>query len=155
MQTVPQYEVVDATTDHVVPLAFHLRQSDINEIWAASALLPVQGILESIKGSTVARTWLINGLPVAMGGIKPWPSAEQGLIWFLATNEILRHKFKFIIESRREFIEKRSNFSMVHNWVDDRDKQAIRWLRWLGFHMEEPRPHGVFGKPFRYFWKEV
>jgi hypothetical protein len=132
-----------------------MRQSDINEIWAANAMLPTQAIVESLKGSAVARTWLIHGLPAAMGGIKPWPTEDQGLIWFLATNEIMRHKFKFIVESRKEFIERRSGFPYLHNWIDVRDKQAIRWLGWLGFHVEQPKPYGVFGKPFHYFWMET
>lgn len=155
MSAAHRYEVVEASREHVVPIAMRLRQSDINEIWAASALLPVPGMLASLEGSTVARTWLIDGIPVAMGGIKPWPDdPNRGLIWFLASTEIMRHKWRFIVESRAEFIERRQAFAYLHNWVDERDRQAVRWLKWLGFHVEPPAPHGVFGKRFHYFWRE-
>ena len=41
---------------------------------------------------------------------------------------------------------------MLLNFVDNRNIKAQNWLRWLGFTLEEPEPHGVAGLPFRRFW---
>lgn len=145
------YQVVDATSAHVEPIARHMRQDDINELWAAAAILPADALNLSLAAGGPARTWLIDGTPAAMGGIN-----DQGVIWLLGTDLIDRHVRAFLLESRREFEERRRQFQAVFNFIDVRNRRSIRWLRWLGFSMSEPMPYGVFRKPFLHFsWRQT
>ena len=45
----------------------------------------------------------------------------------------------------------RQEFPYMFNYVDVRHKEAIRWLKWLGFTLNEPTPYGPFGLPFHKF----
>jgi len=42
-------------------------------------------------------------------------------------------------------------FSLLYNYVDARNVKSIKWLRWLGFQLDEPAPYGVRGLPFHRF----
>jgi hypothetical protein len=40
---------------------------------------------------------------------------------------------------------------VLFNYVDARNKKAVRWLKYLGATIEEAKPHGKDGLPFHLF----
>jgi hypothetical protein len=46
-------------------------------------------------------------------------------------------------------------FPEMRNYVDARHARSIRWLKWLGFTIEEARPMGFAGLPFHPFGMRV
>lgn len=146
------FQVVPAAPEHIGPIAANLRQADRNELWAVAALLPDDALRLSLAAPGVARTWLIDGEPAAMGGISDGPERGHGVVWLLGTDAIDRHARAFLIESRRQFEAARSAYDFVFNWVDARNVRSLRWLRWLGFEICAPQPYGILCMPFSYFF---
>ena len=148
-----KYEVVPATHEHIAPLAARMRQSDVDELWAAAAILPADAIRMSMDHAEMCNTWLIDGTPAAIGGISR-QDEHAGIIWFLCTDMVDTHQRAFLVQSRFHFVKKRQGYDLLFNYVDARNERAIRWLLWLRFSFEGPYPHGVFRKPFyRFFWE--
>jgi hypothetical protein len=61
------------------------------------------------------------------------------------------------LEHSRETIHLlRRVYGPLENWVDARNRLAIRWLRWCGFEIEAPAPYGPHELPFcRFSMKEI
>jgi hypothetical protein len=143
------YEVIDAKPEHIDAIARNVRQADIDEIWATAAILPRDALLISLARAVHSATWMIDGEPAAMGGVNP-----GGLIWLITTDLVNKNRRAFLQESRRQFDAVKPFFDAFYNFVDVRNRRAIRWLRSLGFHMGAPVPYGVFQKPFLPFvWR--
>jgi hypothetical protein len=147
------YEVIDAKPEHVDAIARNVRQADIDEVWSAGAITITDGLKLSLENAAVARTWLIDGVPAALGGITKI-SDGYGIIWLITTDLVERHQRRFLVEARHELARVKDYYRVLFNWVDVRNARAIKWLQRMGFSMSEPRPHGVFRKPFHYFeWR--
>ena len=71
----------------------------------------------------------------------------------LANDEFEKVKFQFARRSREYIDHMHQTFALLENWVDVRNKTAIRWLEWCGFKMEAPKPYGAYKLPFRRFWR--
>ena len=146
------YEVVKATPEHAVDMAPRLRLADRAEIWASSKATPTRTLLASIKESRWAFAGLVDGEPVCLFGIVP-----VGLIgpvavpWLLATDAMERHARMFLHRSRHTVAIMSQAYPLLVNYVDARNKVSIKWLKWLGFDIMEPVPHGSFGLPFHRF----
>jgi len=56
--------------------------------------------------------------------------------------------------SRYYVLEMKRHFQRLENYVDARQKRSIRWLKWCGFTVENPKPWGTLGLPFHQFWME-
>lgn len=143
------YETVPASVAHIPDLVRDARQADIEECWAAGAI-PFSTALEfSIAVSEWSKTWLVNGVPAAMGGI-----CVGGLVWILGTNLVDRHARAFLAQTNKEFLDVKAMHPILFNFVDVRNRRAVRWIKWLGFEMQGPIPYGPFKKPFyRFEWR--
>jgi hypothetical protein len=79
-------------------------------------------------------------------GIVPRDSSI-GLIWFLATNLIDKHKLIVARHSKSELARISRNFSLVYNYVVSRNVTTINWLGRMGFkevrRLENWRSTGV------------
>lgn len=79
-----------------------------------------------------------------------------GVPWMIGTDAIERYQFTFLRHCRPCVDQMRLLYDTLVNWVDDRNVVAQRWLRWLGFHVEQPEPYGPDGIPFRRFtWRRA
>jgi hypothetical protein len=144
-----RFAVVPATFDHIEPIAKRMRQADVDEIWAAAAVLPRPAIALSLDAADITGTWLIDGVPAAIGGVR------DGVVWLLTTDLVDKHQRRFLMEAKRQFEDVKPMYDRLYNWVDARNTRSIRWLKWMGFTLDAPRPYGVFRKPFiRFSWGE-
>lgn len=93
-----------------------------------------------------AQTIFFNDEPAAMWGISRME--DHNVVWAVFTKAIERHPIAFLRESRRLA----EGFDCdVENYVDARNTAAVKWFKWLGFHVSEPVPYGANGELFHRF----
>jgi len=149
-----KYQIVDSNMQHVSHIATHMRQADINELWAMGATTPLEALLDGLQNSEVCKTVMIDDAPAMMFGVVERTLLDRtGTIWMLGTNDI--HKIKF---GRREFIvmwrqvmKLVKGYHLVDNYVHASNETSIKWLEFMGFTFDEPAPAGLFGESFRRF----
>ena len=108
----------------IIDLVDSMRPDDIKELNAASVMEHCSLIEKSVAESTIAFSIFINDELAAIGGV-------------CTTN---------ILEILKEAPQALSLIKMynikLENYVDARNKRAIRVLKWLGFNIERPVLHG-------------
>lgn len=145
------YEVVDALPSHIDPIASRIRQADLEECWAGGALTIRDALAMSLSTASLARTWLVDGVPGAMGGIGSWVPGI-GRIWLLTTDLVEGHQKEFLRASFKEFRAARADYEYLSNFVMASNDRAIQWLRHLGFVFGDAQFHGPMCKMFYHFY---
>jgi hypothetical protein len=142
---------------HAAHIAEHARQADIDELWAASHSTPLQVLEFGMAYGSPVVTGLWDGVPVCMFGVMPLSVLGAiGAPWMVGTSDIDRLQVPFLRRSRPYLAAMRERYDVLVNNVDDRNEAAKRWLRWIGFTLGDPVPHGPDGVPFRPFhWRRV
>jgi len=140
------------TSDDIVKVAAEMRLADVMEVAASHGHSPIDAVIEAVKVSSAAFAVIIDGTPAAVFGFvhRGGMSAE---VWMLGTDLLTRNVRLFRKESKRIIDSWAEQFPLMHNFVDDENEAAKRWLTSVGFKMDEPRPYGVGRLPFRYFWR--
>lgn len=109
-----------------------------------------------MKMSASATTGLFGGEPVAMFGVTPYSILHSmGTPWLVGSTALDRLSVQkaLLVHSRRHVRSWRERYDLLFNTVDDRNEAAKRWLRWLGFTLLDPQPHGPDRVMFRpFFW---
>lgn len=148
-----EYAIVKAEPIHAVRLARNLNPADRDEILAASGADPYVAIVQGMRVSGDTWAGLADGKLVCMFGCVPPQSLFQyaATPWLLGTPLIKQHARRFLRESRLYFDEMKRQHKLLVNYVDVRHTDAQRWLAWLGFTLDPPKPHGVSQLPFRRF----
>lgn len=144
------YDIVPATAEHIDAIAETIRQADCDECWAGGAMTARDALKLSLAGADLALTWSVDGVPAAIGGITG--RRESATIWLLTTDLVDVHRRQFLADSRMAFDAAKRDYDLLFNFVDVRNRRAIRWLKWLGFTIEAPQPYGPFGNLFHFFW---
>ena len=68
--------------------------------------------------------------------------------WMLSSPVLRRHA-RFFARGSKIVVERwRWEHPVLLNHVDARHKVAVNWIKWLGFKLHDPEPHGPFGIPF-------
>jgi hypothetical protein len=146
-----QNTVKDTVISDIPYLAEHMRQSDINEVWASDHLTPHEALLESFNNAVLSMT-IHNGNPMGMFGVTPENIlGKSALVWLLATDDLENHKYRFLKYSRCFIAMMLDRYPYLHNFVDTRNEKSILWLRMLGATIDEPNPYGAERLPFCYF----
>lgn len=129
-----------------------LRLSDIEEIWASHHLTPEMAVKMCIAETMWSCTVLANGKAVAIFGINPETIfGKKALVWMLATEELNKIPRRFARHSRKFIDYMLEQYPYLYNYVDDRNKKSIEWLRFCGADIHDPKPFGIEQLPFRYF----
>lgn len=123
----------------------HIRQSELEEAKALGED-PLRSLQDVIyEGETI--TLELNGEVCGLAGIVP--CGKVFTPWAVFTNAIEQAPLAFMRDCRRWI--SRYDVPMV-NVVDERNKQAQKWLKVLGFKLSEPFPFGINNEPFRAYW---
>lgn len=148
------FKIVKAVPEHIYPIASDMRQVDIDEIMADSGLDPFQALESGLRDSCWCWTALYDGKPCFMFGLARFSIlGNSGSPWLLANNDYRKIKRIFLIESRKYVDLMLDECPELVNYVDARNKPAIRWLKWLGFEILPAIKHGRNGEPFHPFIK--
>lgn len=132
-------------------IAGNLRQQDLDEVQATSELSPEDALMASYQLSSHAYVILSDG-PIAAFGAAPHGLPGVGVVWMLGTDGIKRESYSIARKTRQYFNELNESYFLLWNFIDARNTQSMRWLRWGGFELLEEHPeHGPEGRPFYTF----
>lgn len=147
-----EIRIIPATKDHAHDLAPRMRKADRDEVMAGSGQLPLQALLFSMEQSDEAWTAFIDGRVEVMFGVGTINMLYGiGAPWLLGSDAIKTHYRAFLRQSLLWKSHLNSQYSELHNMVDDRNKVSKRWLQWLGFKLGPAIDIGN-GLHFREFW---
>lgn len=131
----------------VAEVLANVRPEDRLEFECLRGLTLEQELRDSIEQSVNPRVYVVGGLAIAMFGDIKF-NAEVGVPWLISTHAVDQHRRGFLIECDREVAAMRQRHQVLINYTDARYTKALRWLRWLGFHMHKPVPYGAAGELF-------
>lgn len=128
-----------------------LRKCDKDEIMASNNLKPEEALQKGLDNSLMCMT-VHKDNPIGMFGIVPISIlGDTACIWFLASDELENIKSTFIRGCREFIIYFLDHYPKLYNYVDDRNRDSIKWLKFCGAKVDKPAPYGANGMPFRYF----
>ncbi len=141
-----------AEKNDVEYLKDHLKEEDINEIWASNNVTPEEALSSGIDKSIFCCT-IENGHPIGMFGINPKSVlGDRATIWLLGSEELKKYQYRFVKYSRK-FIEMMLGFyPYLDNYIDVRNKASIKWLKFCGAKFDKPEAYGKEQKLFRHFY---
>lgn len=149
-------KILPATEDDARRIAENIREHDKQEIWASSMQQPFNAMKNGIKYSDQAMTGWANGEPVLMFGVVYESLVGNiGTPWMIASKQLDKYAITFLRRCKKPVLEMMQKYDTLINHVDARNVCAIRWLEWLGFHVEpQPKRYGALALPFHRFTME-
>lgn len=136
--------IAPATAEHVAFIAAHLRASDRAEAAALSSESAETLARRSVSCALEAWCGLVDGEPVALFGLTlPHFLATTAQPFFVATEALPRHAMAMLRRNRAVVQGWLQRFPVLEQWVGARNDMTLRWLRWLGFHIEPAAPFGT------------
>ena len=143
---------IRATEHNAIEVGLNLRQQDETEVMLSHGLAPVEAVVLSYEASTVCQAIEGDcGNTVALTGV------VDNKIWLLGTSRLTATK-----EHRRDLCKYGGEWveyclgasgGYLENMVYSKNKRAIRWLKHLGFTVEQPEPFGPSAALFCPFWR--
>lgn len=144
--------IVTAQHEHILPIAFNVRDEDKKELWYSNMMLPMEAIVKSLESSTLAWTGLADNEPVCMFGVVPGGLlSEVGHPWMVGTTALNKYVYQFLRRNRAMVKTMLTHYPILENYVSAENTRAIQWLRWLKFKIGEIEYIGPFSKPFHKF----
>lgn len=136
-------EIVPARLTHVGPVAARMREADRLECIALGRL-PKEALRIGLRTSLKPLTVLIDGRPEAMLGVMPLSLIKgSGLAWMLGTEDLYRQKRALVTWGPEVLGWIADGLRDLSNIVSAENDRAIRFLRFLGFHVGGPvQVHG-------------
>jgi len=116
-------------------LRLDLRQSDKDELKAITGLEPKEALKASLEASTSTLVLVHDGKVEAVGGVTD-SRKGFGIPWFLATDKFSEYRFTFVKAATVVVEAMLEMYHSLFNVVDSRNEDAIKLLRWLGFHVD-------------------
>lgn len=149
------YTILKTIHSDILELSETMRKADIEEVWAAAKRDPLTALEFSWKMSPETYTARANGKVMCIYGVAhPTLLSSQGVPWMLGS-DILPYHAKEFLRGSKEYIKYISEkYKVLANVVDQRNTDAIRWLKWAGFDVQDPVEFGPFKMPFRPFIME-
>lgn len=145
-----------ATLEHAEYIAERVRDADRDELWASNLMTPIKVMTAGIKYAKHVTTGLDDDEPVVMWGVyRPCLLTSYGIPWMVGTHKLDEKDVSvaFLKRCREPLVAFFKEFDILENYVDARNVRAIRWLRFMGFTVEEEaEPYGELKLPFHRFW---
>lgn len=143
----------DAVESDIEGIKNNLRESTVKELWAVHHFTPEQSLRYSLKNSVFAFSVICGDDVVAMGGVLTPEDLLSNVapIWFLTSKTLDKIELSFLRQCRKFVKMMLDIYPTVYNWVDCRNKPAIKWLKWIGASFGETAPFGMDNIMFQYF----
>ena len=146
------------TADDLDELAAGLRPADRLELERETGSTEYRKIVQACVDQSPDSYAVIDafGRVVALFGCAPVGAlvSSIGAPWCLGTDQLDRQSRALMRISRRYIQNWRRTYPSLINFVDAENDLSIKFLAALGFHFDDPAPHGVKGMPFRRFYAE-
>lgn len=146
--------VRDSNELDIVAMKDRLRKPDVNEVWASHHHTPEEALKLSFVLSSRCFTIETKRQPIAMFGVVPKTllGSDRATIWLLATDELKTVRRKFLLGCRSFINGMLKEYLILENYIDARNTESIRWLKWCGAIIEEAKPMGAENLLFHYFY---
>ena len=149
-------EIREIEEGDIAVLVRNMRKHDVQEVNAATRMGVRNAVETSVNLSTYAKTGLVNDELVCMWGVCPISLiSSSGSPWMLGTDLIEKKQRIFLRRSKPWLEDIKKDYKTLENHVDERNTLSVRWLKWLGFEMNEAEPYGVNGELFHKFTMET
>ena len=146
-----RYTIEPATDAHVNNLAPRLRAKDVAEV-AAVGLTPHRALRGSLRRAVWSKAAVAeDGSVIAMWGVGGPLMGLTGIPWLLTSDLVERVPLEFMRRAKIEVRAMLDTFPVLVNHVDANYREAIGFLRLLGFRFDDPQPFGRKGAMFRRF----
>ena len=143
------------TQEAIQFIADNMREEDIIEVWASGRHTPIEALEMSIKNSRKIVIVYADDVPLAALGIVSRDFLSGvGVPWLLSADQALKHKRQFLELSPPVIEEMLDMCPKLINYVHAENRLSIRWLKWLGFTIEDAKPTGPGGELFHRFTME-
>ena len=143
MKLMDKYAIVPPTDKHIQSLALNMGKADVDEIWAAGRILPLEALEQSVSASPEPYAGLYKEQVLCMFGVAELSILDnKGIPWMLSTDELKDHARPFLRGSKIYIDLMKVKYPFMFNYVDVRNRAAIRWLKWLQFRLLSAEPHG-------------
>lgn len=140
-----------ATLEDAILVAAAAREIDAAECRLLVGMDPVEAAVRTMRTPGEAWYWGEPTEPCAVLGVShPNVLAGPNVIWMITTPAIERHRIKFLRASRYLMRELALRHGALETEVFRHHHACLRWLAWLGFTVEPPRPYGVAGALFHH-----
>jgi hypothetical protein len=128
-----------------------LREADKEEIMASHGHTAEEALKISLNDSVICYT-IERGKPIGMFGINPYDlSGTSAVIWLLTSEDIKEIRMSFLKQCRKYIDGFLEVYPLLFNYVYEKNKMSIKWIKWLGGKVYEPIPYGMNGEKFHYF----
>lgn len=130
-----------------------LRKADTLEVLRMGVGSTESSIRRAIGLSDIAGIYFKGDIPLCVYGVVTASliDAETGIPWLLGTPELDQCARLFLRQTREGVTTLLERYAVLTNWVDTDYVKAIRWLRWLGFSFDAPKPVGRNGALYQRF----
>ncbi|MDD4556216.1 MAG: DUF2833 domain-containing protein [Alphaproteobacteria bacterium] len=126
--------------EDVFLVAEKMRRIDRLEIFLMNRSSPLKSLMTGFEQSEKCFTIFVDDEAVAMfGASKLSLLSDEGVVWLLGTKAFGKIKKTFVVQSKKwldELFE--TGVDVLFNYVWQKNKLSIRWLKSLGFVFEEP-----------------
>ena len=144
--------VLDPDPDHVLDVAENIRSADELEVHLSHQMSGREATIESWAYSDIVRGMVTDdGVACGLCGV------VGQRIWMLGTDRLTesrRHRWQLCVQGRQWVDETIKELNApLFNQVYSKNHESIRWLKYLGFTVERPRPIGLSGALFCDFWR--
>jgi len=144
---------VKPTLDLIEEIAKDMRQSDVEEVWASSHHTPLEALTKGWHASDYHAVAVCDGEPLVMFGlVKCDILSGSGSIWMLGSNRSLKYRKEFMVRTPLVIDEMLRICSHLSNRVHGKNVDSIKWLRRLGFTIDDPEPYGPDSELFHKFY---
>lgn len=145
-------EFIKPTKELVEMIAEDMRPEDVAEVWASDHNTPLESLMGGWRMSNFATVAAVEGVPLAMFGlVKRDILSGSGIIWMLGSNEAKKYRREFLTLTPPVIDEMLAICPRLCNMVHTKNRASVRWLKWLGFTIEEPEVHGPDQELFHRF----
>lgn len=146
---------IEPTPDHIQFIADNMREADRIEVMASHGHTPMEALQAGLKRTGFTTIVTVNDEPCVMFGLVRLDLLScEGTPWLLGTENALKYRREFLIQTPKVIAEMLTICPKLVNYVHSKNTVSIRWLRKLGFILEEPVPYGVAGELFHRFHLE-
>ena len=130
--------IVPVEDRHIIEICQTMRARE------ASAVRVLGRHPEPLLRHEIATSWmswagLIDEEVFAVGGIKCADFlTDEAYAWLFCSEVMARHPIAFARSVLEAFDRAKERFGSIWGWVEADFAQSVRWLEWMGFHIEEP-----------------
>jgi hypothetical protein len=140
----------DSVQEDVFVLAAKMRQADVREVKASNGLTPLDALQRGFEASN-AQSIIHKGELIGMFGCAQIDDLI-GSPWMLGSDKIPQIKKDLLTQSVEWVKEVNQQYPLLINYVDARNRVALRWLSHIGFSFVQYIPEfGVGRIPFYEF----